>query len=372
MLFALAVVAITQQDLWAGVGLSNFVGPKPAVAAFFLATSGALAWRRIVPVGVLVFVVGVAAVQDLTLGSPQALGAFVPELIAVYSVGRHAAARSLILAGPLAVAGVAIHDLRDPHFSWSGSAVFFWAILAAAWPIGHVLRRREEDVLRLAEHSRALESVRDDRIRAAIAEERNRIARELHDVVGHSVSIVVLQVQAALALIDDGDVSASRDRLAATEHSAREAMAEMRRLVGLIDDSAASVTPRPGLRDLDALVAQTSAAGARIEYHTTGTPIELSPGVDLAAFRVAQEALTNVLRHARPPEACLHVHYDRGAVTVEVIDRGGSIDAQRQPGRGIAGMRERVALYDGAIDVGPRPEGGFAVRARFPVEEAPR
>ncbi len=375
LVLAGVLTLVIQQDLWLNPDLGHPVGPRAVVACFYLAMSLALVWRRRWPLGLLVFVWVLGAVQYLTLGAPESLGAFLPFLVALYSVGRYAPASQALIAVPVSALGTAVHDLKDPAFSWSGPTFFFWVILAAAWPIGHAFHRREADLSRLAANAATIEEDRDERIRQAAAAERTRIGRELHDVVGHGLSVVVLQLEAALGLLDTSAVDAARQRLVATQRSARLALAEMRRLVGLLDDhdEAAALAPLPGLAELDRLLADTRAAGVTVQATTTGTRVELPPGLDLAAFRVTQEALTNVLRHARPPVVDLTIAYTPKQLLIEVADHGATptLNGRHAPtGRGIAGMRERVALYGGELDVGPQDAGGFLVRARFPLDAA--
>lgn len=376
VLLAGVLALLIQQDLWLNPDLGHRVGPRPAVACFYAVTSIALVWRRRWPLEVLTFVWTVGAVQYVAFGAPESLGAFLPPLVALYSAGRHAPVRTGLVAIPLSVTGMAIHESLDPAFSWAGPTFFFWAILAVAWPLGQAFRRRDVRIDTLAARTEALERQRDEGTQAAIVAERARIGRELHDVVGHGLSVVVLQLEAALGLLERGDALSLSERLVATQRSARLAMTEMRRLIGLLDedeDEDAVLCPQPGLAELDRLVADTRAAGAHVDTSTDGDPITLSPGLDLAVFRVAQEALTNVLRHARPPIAHLSVVYAPHEVLVEVSDAGQrpSLNGgDRSPGRGITGMRERVALYGGELEVGPQPAGGFLVRARFPVEGA--
>lgn len=373
-LLASALTLLVQQDLWLSPDLGHRVGPRPLVACFYAVTSFALIGRRRWPLEALAFVWTVGAVQYVAYGAPESLGAFLPPLVALYSAGRHAPARGGLVAIPISVTGMAIHESLDPQFRWSGVTFFFWAILAVAWPIGQAFRRRDVHIDTLAAQAEALERQREERTRAAIVAERARIGRELHDVVGHGLSVVVLQLEAALGLLDSGATARLSDRLVATQRSARLAMAEMRRLIGLLDeDDDAALSPQPGLAELDRLIADTRAAGAQVDTSMGGDPVDLPPGLDLAAFRVAQEALTNVLRHARPPIARVSVVYAPHEVVVEVADSGqqptvNGVD--RSAGRGITGMRERVALYGGELEVGPQPAGGFLVRARFPFEGA--
>jgi len=369
-LLPLAVVAVTQVEVWAPYGVGHLVGPRPVIALVYALTAAALLWRRQAPLAVLAFVLTLDAAQDLAFGAPEGLGTFLPPLFAFYAVGRYASTSSLVLAAPLAALGTAVHEVKDPEFAVAGSAAF-WVILASAWPLGQAFQRRAADADRLAERARALEREREQLAHTAVAAERARIARELHDVVGHAISVLVLQLVAGLELLDAHKTAAARSRLLGSERSARQALAEMRRLLGLLDDPDhdAPLAPRPGMHELDRLLADTRAAGAELDVSVSRPARELPAGVDLAAFRILQESLTNVLKHARPPRARVRVGYESDAITLEVIDDGLGTDVAATPGRGIAGMRERVALYGGELELGPRPHGGFAVRIRLPVQE---
>lgn len=369
-LLPLAVAAVTQVEVWAPYGVGHLVGPRPVVALVYAATSAALLWRRRAPLAVLAFVLTLEAAQDLAFGAPEGLGTFLPPLFAFYAVGRYASTNSLVLAAPLVALGTAVHEVKDPEFALAGSAAF-WVILASAWPLGQAFRRRAADADRLADRARELEREREQLARAAVTNERARIARELHDVVGHAISVVILQLVAGLELLDAQDTAAARSRLLGSERSARQALAEMRRLLGLLDDPDhdAPLTPRPGMHELERLLADTRAAGAELDVTVSQPPRDLPAGVDLAAFRILQESLTNVLKHARPPHAHVRIGYEADAITVEVLDDGRDTNAAATPGRGIAGMRERVALYGGELELGPQPHGGFGVRARLPVQE---
>ena len=301
---------MSELDVWAPLSFVGRQAHRPALSIVFLAGSLALVWRRRAPLAVLAFVYTSGSLLYLAVGAPEALGTFLPPLVALYSVGRYSEARSLVLAGPLALIGTALHDLKDPQFRLSGPAIFFWAILAAAWPLGRAFRQRERAVEALSRQADELQGEREAEARAAVAAERARIARELHDVVGHGVSIVVLQLVAALGMLDSGDLTAARQRLLATERSSRQTLAEMRRLLGLLDeDDAASLAPQPGLAELERLVADTRTAGVEVELVVSGERVELPAGLELAAYRVAQEALTNVIKHAQPATAHVRLSY---------------------------------------------------------------
>ena len=360
-----------QFDVWASgppLAFGHMVGPRALVAGLYAVTSLALAWRRRAPVAVLAFIAIADSAFYLVYGAPEGLGSFVPLLVAVYSVGRYAPTRSVAPAAALTASAMFIHDATDPQFGFGGAIAFFWLVLASAWPIGHAFRRRAEEAADLAGHARQLAAERDAAAQAAVEGERGRIARELHDVVGHGLSVIVLQLVAAQALIEGGDAAGARERISSTERSARDALAEMRRLLDLLDDGAApSLTPKPGLAQAERLVEDTCAAGAEVDLEITGTPLNLPPGIDLAAYRVLQESLTNVLKHARPPRAHARVVYHRDAVVVDVRDEGQAVQQPSSGGRGLTGMRERVVLYGGELDLGAQPGGGFLVHARIPV-----
>jgi signal transduction histidine kinase len=353
---AVAVAGLSLMDVWVPL---SFVTPehhRPLLSAAFVAMSLALVWRRRQPLAVLAFVFTAGSLLYLGIGAPEALGSFLPPLAAIYALGRYAEARTLVLAAPVALLGTAIHEVKDPSFTLSGPAIFFWALLAAAWPVGHAFRRR----------ALAVEELQQTR-RTDVAAERARIARELHDVVGHGISIVVLQLVAALGMLETGEHDAARKRLLATERNARDTLAEMRRLLGLLDERDASLAPQPSLRELAKLVQETRAAGVDVDLEVTGEVVELPAGLELAAYRVVQEALTNVIKHAQPCAAGVHIAYGREELTVEVLDEGTASPPAVHGGRGLTGMRQRVALYEGALEVGPRAGRGFAVSARFPV-----
>jgi signal transduction histidine kinase len=308
------------------------------------------------------------AAEYLAFGAPEAVGSLLPPFLAFYSVGRYARTSSLTLAGPLVLLGFAVHELKDPALGFNSAPSFLWLVLATAWPLGRAFQLRAAEAQALTGRVRQLAEERDESARAAVASERARIARELHDVVGHGLSVIVLQLVAALTILEKSDTVNLRERLLSTERSARDALAEMRRLLGLLDDGeGASLAPQPRLDQLERLVADTCAAGAEVDVTITGEPVDLPAGVELAAFRILQESLTNVLKHARPPRAHVRVAYEPDAIVIEVRDDGQSASASDPGGRGLPGIRERVALYGGELEVGRAPEGGYAVRVRLPL-----
>jgi signal transduction histidine kinase len=215
-----------------------------------------------------------------------------------------------------------------------------------------------------------IEQEREERLRIAAAEERSRIARELHDVVAHSVSVMVVQSQAAQRVLVD-DVDATRDALRSIETTGRQALTELRRLLGLLREAEGgpSLAPQPSLQYLDELLAQIRDAGLPVELTVEGTPTALPQGVDLSAYRIVQEGLTNTLKHAEADRVSVLVRYAPAVLEIEISDdgRGASQATGNGVGHGLVGMRERVALYGGELCAGTGDDGGYVLRARLPL-----
>jgi signal transduction histidine kinase len=367
LLLPLLVAALSQLDVWPSghANLGHVVGPRPLLASVYVATSLALLWRRRAPLAVLAFITFVDLAYYLIYGAPEGLGSVLPTLIAWYAVGRYLPTRQLLPGAALVVLGIASHELTDPAFRLDGLDVVLWAVVAGGWPIGYAFARRAREVRELA-------NSQEEAARMAVTEERARIARELHDVVGHGISVAVLQLVAALGLLENGATEPARARVLNAERSAREALAEMRRLLGLLDgdEVVAALSPQPGLKQLDKLIDDTRSAGATLNVALEGEPVALPAGLDLAAFRIVQEALTNVLKHASPPSADVTLVHRPDRLDIEVRDHGRNPTTAGRPdgtGRGVAGMRERARIYDGGLHAGPCEDGGYLVRAWLPV-----
>jgi signal transduction histidine kinase len=246
-------------------------------------------------------------------------------------------------------------------------------VLVILWVLGTLLRSRDRVALHLAERATTLERERDRNARDAVAEERARIARELHDVVAHSVSVLIVQAQAAETMLER-DPAKARSYLRKVDATARDALAEMRRMVGILDSDSADqpMDPQPGLARLAELADHLCESGLPVRLEIRGAPQQLSPGVDLAAFRIVQEALTNALQHAKASEARVTVIYSPARLELEVTDDGlGPVLRRNEGGRGLIGMEERVSLYGGKLSHGPNPGRGFAVRAEIPLDGVP-
>ena len=223
---------------------------------------------------------------------------------------------------------------------------------------------------RLHEHTLVLEQGHEERAREAVAAERARIARELHDLVAHSMGVIVIQSQAAQRVLR-ADPAKAEHALTSIEVTGRQGLAEMRRLLDVLigADDKAPLTPQPALRHLDTLLEQVRSAGLPVDVSVEGTERPLPPGLDLSAYRIVQEALTNTLRHSGAGRARVRVSYHSAGVDVEVADDGTTrASGDGTGGRGLIGMRERVALYGGTLHAGPRSEGGYLVRAHLPFQ----
>lgn len=258
------------------------------------------------------------------------------------------------------------------------------ALFAAMFMFGTSLRARKERVAALEERARAVEREKEEESRRAVADERLHIARELHDVVAHSMGVIAVQASAGEHVIRTKPEEAER-ALHAIADVSRSTLTEIRRMLGVLrestDDRATtgssrggpSYTPAPGLDELDRLVREVEGAGVPVDVSYQGSRIELPRGVDLTAYRIVQEALTNVLKHAGRARASVLVRYEPGALGLEIVDDGRGVNGRSDPsdrgGHGLVGMRERVAVYGGTLETGPCRGGGFRVAVRLPYEE---
>jgi signal transduction histidine kinase len=342
--------------------------PIPALLAFAVA-SAALYWRRRAPLAVLA--VALAAWAS-TIGSGYAdLGGVA--IIALYSTGRYATNDRRAQLGVGAAILVVILDNRTAPDPW-GEALLGAVVMFVAWYVGRRVRLREQRAAQL-QREQAAEA------RRIVIEERTRIARELHDVVAHRVSLMTVQAGAAKAVAAQDPEGALR-AMGAVEDAGRQALDELRHLLGVLrpETDHDGLGPQPGLADLPRLVDQTRGAGLEVSLDTDGVTAGLPARVDLFAYRIVQEALTNVLKHAGPGARTeVRLGTDRRGVVIEVLDDGRGATALPGPdlddagaqGHGIVGMRERARLLGGSLDARPRPGGGFSVVAHLPTEGEP-
>jgi signal transduction histidine kinase len=327
--------------------------------------------RRLFPLAVLATTVA-SGLAFAALGLPPVfLGLAI--LVAVYSVAAYGD-RWVSLSGlAAAVVGSAAIQLTPGKFQWP-TPVSNALVIGAAWLLGHFAHNYRAHAARLEERTAELEQAREELARRAVTEERLRLARELHDVVAHGMSVIAVQSGVGAHVADTQPQEAAK-ALAAIEVTSRAALTELRRLLGVLREDSqpqGDLTPVPGLGDLEGLLAEVAKAGLGVRLRVEGTPSPLPAGVDLSAYRIVQEALTNVVKHAGPARAQVVVGYHDHDVTLEVTDDGSGVgaptgDGRARVGHGLIGMRERVAAFGGDLEVGPQPDGGFRVAARLPV-----
>jgi signal transduction histidine kinase len=366
--------ALTLVSLFDGGIEPGIAGARIWVTPLLLIPSLALLARRRRP---LLTVVGVwvpIALHAVVSGQ-GAEGPFlvVPAWVSLYALTAYGRRRSILAGIALALVALGLHDAFDPT-AWRAGPESAWS--AAWWDLLLVVAPLVGGMVAASRRVRTIvaeKALVEARAHAAVTAERARIARELHDVVTHHINLVVLQAMAGTGLLDQ-DPERVREPLAVIERSGREALAEMRRLLGVLreDDDERPVAPQPGVDDVGPLLDSARSAGLTVGLSVTGSPRPLPAGLALTVYRVVQEALTNVARHAAGARVGVTLGYESGDLEVLVEDDGGRPEASLPSGlpsggRGLLGMRERVALYAGTLDAGPVSDGGFAVHARFPA-----
>jgi signal transduction histidine kinase len=342
-------------------------GPVAVNAVAVPALALTRAWRRRRPTAVLAVAMGGLALLSLAFESSQTWSSVFLIIVAVYSAAVYGSAP--LAGGGLAACAIAVVTLRDPLIHSFGDAVWSSSLLGLTFLAGLAGRALQTRTGALDARAEALEREELARATAAAAEERRRIARELHDVISPSISVGAIQTQAVRRRLRDDQEREAQD-LRDVEVTARQAMAELRRLFGILRASgdALELAPQPGLDQLEKLIERTRERGIDVQMEITGERRPLPPGVDLAAYRIVQEALTNVAKHAGPATVTVMVAYAPRMLELVIEDDGrGPIDAQRA-GHGLAGMRERVSLSGGSLRTEARPGGGFRVAARLPLD----
>jgi signal transduction histidine kinase len=365
---ALLLTVFAQLDLRFNIDQSHHYGSAYAVTVCTAAATAAVALRRRAPLLCAISVAGAVAAPELfTTLTITLWGDFVPLLIAAYAVARYAAGRRAwfgvgILAGAIVVIMVRVPSIGTGSNIPFSFVPFVLVLVAARWQRRQEARHRET-----GRRALALEAEQEASIQAALAEERGRIARELHDIIAHSVSLMVVQAGAADDLLDRSPLEA-RAPLRSVQETGRQAVAELGRLLGLLRSAASEAkarAPQPGVNDLSELVAQVRRAGLDVDLVVAGQERSLSPGLELTIYRIVQEALTNTLKHSGGARAEVSVTYDDRGVRVMARDDGRAPNRDGL-GHGLIGMRERVALYGGSLRAGPSSGGGFEVESWLP------
>jgi signal transduction histidine kinase len=371
---AIALTLLVQAEVWLirapdpeELGHAATLGEQVVAAAAIGAFTISLAWRRHLPLAVIALGL-IAAWLSPTSPLDASIGLAFAVVVATWSVGAGVAGRGAILGGLAVLALASTIALAHPGTVEDVSDVsVLLLIVGGPWVAGIALRLRRERVDELEARTIDLERRRDEEARRAVADERARIARELHDIVAHAISVIVLQARGGRrALATDPDEAI--EALIAIEATGSQALDEMRRLMDVLRpaDESPMLTPQPSLGALDGLVRQIRDSGLPVELVTEGESIELPAGIDLTAYRIVQEALTNALRHAGHASARVTVRFDDSGLEIEVTDSG-TVAGSGRNGHGLVGMRERVSLYGGSVEAGPKPGGGFRVLARLPL-----
>ena len=351
-----------------------FVGPSDTSwsVSFALAITTPLVLRRRYPFAVMSAVGGLAVLYNVLDIPPDPYTLTFAVLLAVYSVSAYAR-QSLAIAAAV-VTAVALVVVNLPAFDENDFAdiVNQFLLLGGAWVVGQNTRYRWRQTALLRERADRLEREQREREHLAILEERGRLAREIHDVIAHSVGVIAVQAGAARAVAEQRPDRA-REALGAIEDVSKQTLAELRRALGALRsaDESAALRPAPGLADLDELAGQMGRTGLHVSIRHEGERRALPPAVDLSAYRVVQEALTNVVKHSGAPKADVTIRFEPSWLEVVVADEGGA--RPKAPGdgtgHGLIGMRERVGVLRGEFEAGPT-ETGFVVRARFPMTPA--
>jgi signal transduction histidine kinase len=355
LLLAAALTVLGQVELWSGLVVG---GPRAAVAVLLAVGTMAVAFRRQAPMAVVIVCFGCWTGQSLM--GVDSDSAFAPILASFLAVGSAAFyARRPVVALLVAILLVWPAILLDK--GWAPADLIYAAVLILlAWSVGRAFA---------VGNLRA--QLAEQRTNAAVAQERVEIARELHDIVAHSISVMTLHAGGVRRLLRP-DQETERDALDVVEQTGRQALAELQRVLGVLRTPVdRPLEARPGLADVDELLESARATGLTADLHIEGQPRPLPAGVDLSAYRIMQEALTNVLKHAAASHVVVNINYDGGAVRLAVIDDGtGRSVVGIQPGHGLIGMRERAALYGGVLEAGPLPGRGFRIAATIPAPEA--
>jgi signal transduction histidine kinase len=355
LVLSLGLALVGLAEIWFTPSFGLSVAERAGESAALVLIAGCLVFRRSLPTATaLTALVALMAVGAVWTDSR--LWQIAVVIYAVYSCARHAAwfgAWAVLAAS--ALYGLVVTLLEDNEGFWMilGNFLFYLGLMVLIpWAAGLALRRRQQ-------------LSRDDADRA-VEEERARIARELHDVVGHALGVIVVQAEGERAMLAADAPDSTRETLAGIAQSARDALDDVRRLL-LVMRMDNALGPQPGLDDVPRLLDGLASAGLPAELVVTGTPRPLPLGVDLSAYRVVQEALTNSLRHAQDARARVVLSYSAEAIAIEVTDDGRAVPEGGSRGFGLLGMRERVALFGGSVTAGPRADGGFGVYVDLPT-----
>lgn len=362
-LLAIGLFVLAQVELW-------LVGSIPGSVwiGFVAAITGSLpvAIRRVSPLLAFAVVTATIVGLNVAVGPPSSVAFVTAWICTMYGLAVWTGRRDFVVGCGALFAGIAIATVKD-HAGVAGILVWAGIPLLSIVLVRRIVREREVRLEAVTARADAIEREQELRIREAAELERTTIARELHDVVAHKVSVMVVQAGAERSVLDPAATS-TEETLRTIEATGREALVELRRLLGVLRNGESQpLVPQPTLADVDALVAHVRDAGVDVELRIEGERRRLAPGVELSAFRIVQEALTNVLKHAGGAPALVALRFEAAELEIEVRDQGGGEHAPGPgTGHGLLGIRERVALHGGRVDAGPTGDG-YSVRAWLPA-----
>jgi len=385
VILAAAVTAYGLVVTFARIGDGTiYHGPRLPNAILSVLVTGTLAWRRTRPLAALTWIFAVLALTFVVARHDlQLVAGFFVIIVLAASAAYHATRRVALGCLGIGLAALAVLIPLEPQLGGRNAAIFDGAMVVLPWLAARGLRSREDRAAALGSQLALAQAGYEARQREILREQRTQIARELHDIVAHSVSVILLQVGAArMRALGQPDIT---QPLHAAEASGRQALAELRHLLGVLNDFPAEDrdldqdaaermpdAPQPSIAALDQLAVAVRATGLDIDFAIVGQVRPLPPGLELSVYRIVQEALTNVLKHAQASTARVRVDYGPDAVTVEVTDDGTARTANGAPaGHGLVGMRQRAQVFGGTTMVGPASGGGWQVRAELPAQPAP-
>ena len=366
---ALLLVTAAEVHVWSGAAGGSEAVTAPAGAAI----AGAVAFRRRAPLAAVAIAMAATSVQTILASSPQALWLIASWLVLFFSAGMGLGRRRALVALAIGLAGAGIDEAGAADRSVQGLVFALIALVLVPWLAGRALRLREGRAEHLQRRAATLERESEETTRRALEAERARIARDLHDIVAHGVSLMVLNAEAGEAVLD-ADPERTRGQLASIQQTGRQALSEMTRLLGMLRaDESDRLTVQPRIAQLPALVEDVRKAGLDVALRIEGAERQLEPGVDLTVYRIVQEALTNALKHGRRAEGAeVVLRFGREAVAVDVRNAASTARAGGSSGHGLIGMRERVALYGGTLRAAPGDDGTFMVEATVPTNGGTR
>ncbi len=374
-LIAIAFASLAVVEMQAAAESEEGVRDSDGLGALLvLAQTLPLGLRRVAPLGSLAVITAAIALQA-ALGYDNVQAGTLASLFAVGSAAYLTDNRRAVVAGLIMAVGIGVFygTTRIPFNP--AEVIVTSGLWSAGWIAGSTFRIRRSHTATVERRAEVLEQDSEARAREAVADERARIARELHDIVGHTLNLIVVQAGAAQKVFKSNPDRAL-ESLASIESTGRDALFDTERMLGILTpagESVMQISPQPSLGQVDGLAEQFTDAGLPVEVNVAGEPHKLPTSLDLSAYRIVQEALTNALKHAGPARARVAISYLAGKLVLDIVDDGqGSGDDGHDAGggRGLIGMRERVSLFGGELDVGPAAEGGFRVHASLPLEES--